>query len=259
MSAPVSATIVAALEVITIVPSSVESIAARMMRLLIHCEIGETRMMRSVPVPQERLALVRGERAAQGHRCGGGRVDRTHAALRHRLVRIVFETLDIDDQAVHRRTHHGGRARRPCEDRVGQVVRHAQQLVLQLVVGKQELIAHPIGNEGGIVRHVKHHPRRQLGIVGTRVSRGHGPLSTRHIGLHRLRLTPHGIRKHALRQARQVSPGRGVALTVSSRYSPPRIQSWADAHANLPSRARWYRNSGCGPQRATKRDASALP
>jgi hypothetical protein len=46
----------------------------------------------------------------------------------------------------------------------------------------------------------------------------------------------------------QVAIGRCLRLTARSDRSYQVIKRWVDAHANLPRRARWHRESGCGSQ-----------
>jgi hypothetical protein len=62
----------------------------------------ERRMVGAVVALQERLPLPRRQRGPEPHALGRPRVDRAHADFRHRLERVVFEALGVDDEAADR-------------------------------------------------------------------------------------------------------------------------------------------------------------
>ena len=118
-------------------------------------------VVRAVPRLHQSAALVVRQRAPQRRQRRGDAVDRAHAPRGHRLRRVVGEALHVDHQAAHRRAHRDGVACISAEEPVRQVVRHADQLVAQVIVAGQELLAHVGRDRRGIVRDVQHHPRRE--------------------------------------------------------------------------------------------------
>ena len=91
----------------------------------------------------------------------GGGVDNPHAPVSHRLVRVVLEPFDVDNQAADGRPDNLRTRQISSEECKGVSIGHPQEFEFELLVGQQDLAPNLRGDQDGVVRHVEDPPRRR--------------------------------------------------------------------------------------------------
>jgi hypothetical protein len=117
-------------------------------------------MVREVPDTQKCFPLLFAQLPAERSKVGRDLIDRTHTPLGHGLLLIVYEALNVDHKATHRRPDDLRSATRLRKKVIRKVIGHALELKVELAVCQQKLRPDMLRDKSGRMRHMQHHPGR---------------------------------------------------------------------------------------------------